>query len=140
MIRKFYHSCVLAGLMALGVSFEAKSQNTEKTPPLSFSPYFEKVIAKSQLLETTIVPPLDMKKVEEDMKNGIGADYFAKHLQVDFDLQNSGEWRELPNGDRVWRLKVHSAGAFSLQPFFGEFNIPQGSKFYVYDNMNRVYG
>ncbi|TAE74873.1 MAG: T9SS C-terminal target domain-containing protein [Bacteroidetes bacterium] len=140
MIRKFYHSCVLAGLMALGVSFEAKSQNTEKTPPLSFSPYFEKVIAKSQLLETTIVPPLDMKKVEEDMKNGIGTDYFAKHLQVDFDLQNSGEWRELPNGDRVWRLKVHSAGAFSLQPFFGEFNIPQGSKFYVYDNMNRVYG
>lgn len=140
MIKLFHKSLLLIGVIALGFSFEAKSQNTEKSPPLSFSPYFEKVIAKSQLLETTTVPPLDMKKVEQDALKGIGIEHFAKHLQVNFTLENSGEWRELPNGDRIWRLKVHSAGAFSLQPFFGEFNIPQGAKFYVYDNMNRVYG
>ncbi len=140
MIRKFYQSCILAGLIALGVSFEANSQNTEKSPPLSFSPYFEQVIAKNQLLETTTVPPLDMKKVDEDEKKGIGVNHFARHLTVNFDLQNSGVWHEMPNGDRVWRLKLHSAGATCLQPFFSEFNIPQGSKFYVYDKMNRIFG
>jgi hypothetical protein len=141
MIKINYKNFILSGLLLAGNYFNVFSQIPDRSTPPSFSPYFEKVIAKNALLEATIVPPLDMKIVEEEAKKGIGLNAFARHLKVDFNLENSGEWKELPNGDRVWRLKLYSAGATCLQPFFGTFYIPEGGKLYTYsDRKNEIYG
>ncbi|HKE01748.1 MAG TPA: IPT/TIG domain-containing protein [Planctomycetota bacterium] len=59
---------------------------------------------------------------------------FGATLPVDFGLDGSGVWESLANGDRVWRLRIHSPGAFSLSAVFSRFVLPPGGAFYVYDD------
>ena len=50
------------------------------------------------------LPLLDMKKIEqedkEDEANGIPPRFGYRH-EVNYNLENSGEWIELSNGDRI---------------------------------------
>jgi hypothetical protein len=59
---------------------------------------------------------------------------FAEPLAVDLGLANAGVWETLENGDRVWRLRVHSPGAKSLALVFARFQLPQGGELFVYDD------
>ena len=58
---------------------------------------------------------------------------FAYPVWVDYTLENSGVWQELENGDKVWRLKVHIPGALSLHTYYDRFWLPDGCKFFVYN-------
>jgi lysyl endopeptidase len=62
----------------------------------------------------------------------IGPFMFGYEHAVSHDLNNSGEWETLNNGSRIWRLKVKSAGALSLNFIFTDFNLPQGGNVYIY--------
>jgi len=53
---------------------------------------------------------------------------------VNFNLDNSGEWTVLPNGDKIWRLVVSCKGALSINLLYDKFYIPEGAKFWVYSN------
>lgn len=53
---------------------------------------------------------------------------------VDHNLQNSGNWTTLANGDRVWRIRYSSAGAQTLNFLFSDFYMPKGGKVYLYNN------
>lgn len=76
---------------------------------------------------------IDMEKVhEEDRTIDFGFHRVTAPIQVDFTLDNAGHWTVLPNGDRIWRMKVHAEGALSLHAIFEEFWIPKGAKFFVY--------
>lgn len=57
---------------------------------------------------------------------------FAKDFEVNFNLNNSGMWDELSNGDKVWRLQIKSEGALSLNFIFKQFILPDGAKLYIY--------
>lgn len=63
---------------------------------------------------------------------------FGQDFSVQLDLNNSGTWENLPNGDRVWRLKIQSKGANSLNFIFNDFFMPQGAELYLY-NENQDY-
>ena len=43
-----------------------------------------------------------------------------------------GLWVDMPDGSRVWRLRLVSHGAKSLAVEFARFELPQDAKFYVY--------
>lgn len=58
---------------------------------------------------------------------------FGKDMAVDFNLNNSGTWETLQNGDRIWRLEITSYGAFSLNLIYDEFYMPPGADFFVYN-------
>lgn len=53
---------------------------------------------------------------------------------VDHNLQNSGNWTTLANGDRVWRIRYYSEGAQTLNFLFSDFYMPKGAKVYLYNN------
>jgi lysyl endopeptidase len=53
---------------------------------------------------------------------------------VDHNLQNSGNWTVLANGDRVWRIRYSSEGAQTLNFLFSDFYMPKGGKVYLYNN------
>lgn len=57
---------------------------------------------------------------------------FARHFDVNKTMLNSGIWNELPNGDRIWRLDLKSAGALSTDLFFNNFYLPEGATLHVY--------
>ncbi len=58
---------------------------------------------------------------------------FAINLPVDISISNSGSTELLNDGQRVWRLAVHSAGAKALILYFNRFSIPEGGKLFIYN-------
>ena len=57
---------------------------------------------------------------------------FAYGIPVEYTLTNSGTWNTLPNGDRLWQLKVRIPDALSLHAYYDAFFLPAGAKFFVY--------
>jgi hypothetical protein len=57
---------------------------------------------------------------------------FARSVPADISLTNSGTWTTLPDGGRVWRVKVSSPGALALIPCYDQFYLPTGATLHVY--------
>ena len=57
---------------------------------------------------------------------------FARSIPSDISMTKSGTWTTLPDGDRVWRVRVSSPGALALIPCYDEFYIPAGAMLHVY--------
>ncbi len=107
--------------------------------PLSFSyPLKEKDIP------TVIQPALDMTLIEaEDRKEQeMGLPMrFGFPFEVSLNLDNSGVWEILPNGDGVWRLAITCEQAKSVNLTYDHFWMPKGALMYVYSgDKTQVYG
>ena len=57
---------------------------------------------------------------------------FGYALKVNLNLENSGTWETLETGDKLWRLKIHSEDAYSINLIFDKFWLPEGAQFFVY--------
>ena len=57
---------------------------------------------------------------------------FAKNIPVDYRLDNSGTWETLEDGSRLWRLRLSSAGALSLNLGLDNFDLPENAAFWVH--------
>ena len=60
---------------------------------------------------------------------------FAEALEVDITPESYGLWELLPDGTAVWRLRIQSAGAHSLNFGFLEYFMPPGGKLLIYGPM-----
>jgi len=58
---------------------------------------------------------------------------FAKAFDVDIDVKEEGLLEILPNNDKLWRLRIKSPGAISLNLTFGEYVLPVGAKVFIYN-------
>lgn len=58
---------------------------------------------------------------------------YARFLDASGGLADGGSWTELGQGDRIWRLRVISAGAQAIECFFADVHLPAGSQLHVYD-------
>ena len=66
---------------------------------------------------------------------------FAYPMEVSFNLTNSGRWEKLPDGSRIWRLKVTCKGAISINFLYDHFYLPEGGKLYLYqEDKSQVLG
>jgi hypothetical protein len=52
---------------------------------------------------------------------------------VDYGFED-GQWTDLENGDRIWRMLISSPGALSLNFIFDDFYMPQGASMYIYNH------
>ena len=76
------------------------------------------------------------KQLEEDVynhANKLGPYRFGYEHITNFSIQNSGIWDILPNGDRIWRIKLKSEGALSINIIFNDFYLPDGGHVHVYN-------
>lgn len=89
------------------------------------------------------VTPVFMEEIDlatleaEDLINDARWDVpwrFGTELLVDLNIQNSGIWDVLENGDRIWRLNIISPGANTLNFIFEDFYLPPGATLYLYNN------
>lgn len=101
--------------------------------PVSYG--LELPAVKSSEKAQKTMPRLDMEKVRredrEDAANGLPL-RFGYAYDVNFDLDNSGEWTELEDGGRLWRLEISCPGALSINLLYDKFRLPEGAKFFVY--------
>lgn len=58
---------------------------------------------------------------------------FAVKQTVNLNLDNAGRWTNLPNGDRIWMMGIHSPEARSLSVTFSNFRLPKGAALFIYD-------
>ena len=111
--------------------FTTNAQLSTREAPISFN---HKITGKRSIATVTM-PYLDMKKVEEEDKEdeewGMPP-RFGYLRQVNYNLNNSGTWTKLSNGDKLWRLKVICPGALSVNFLYDKFWLPEGGKFFVY--------
>ena len=88
-----------------------------------------------EVVKTVVMPNLDMEKIEaEDIENEAKnmPPRFGYSHKVNYDLNNSGIWYELPNGDKLWQLNIVCPHAFLVSLCFDKFWIPKGGKLFVY--------
>jgi hypothetical protein len=57
---------------------------------------------------------------------------FGENISVGLNPNNSGVWELLPGNDRLWRLGVHSPGAYTINLTFDQYLLPPGAQLYVY--------
>jgi lysyl endopeptidase len=125
-------------LILVFTSFYAFSQISIGGEPYSFKYPVKKDVPEIH------VPALDMNQVqkedEADAKMG-AIPKIARAIEVNYNLNNSGEWINLNNGDRLWRLKLSSKGALGLITNYTKFYLPEGSLMYVYSaDGTEIYG
>lgn len=133
-------SAALAVALLLALFVPAIAENA--TPPASFG----SGVAALDDVRELVLPPVDvLRYVEEDeerMASEPGGPYrFAAPHFLSLTPDREGTWESLRDGSRIWRLRVHSAGALSLNFGFVPFDLPEGAIVHVYDPERRnVYG
>jgi lysyl endopeptidase len=100
------------------------------------TPYSSKYNLRSEI--PIVEAPYFNAELQRDMddqenKLGIKPFRFAKSFEMNADLTNSGIWETLPNGDQLWRLKLKSENAFSLNVIFSEYYLPKNAKVFIYN-------
>ena len=58
---------------------------------------------------------------------------FAAPIPVVLAPASAGTWEELDDGSRLWRLRIASPGALSLNLGIETFDLPAGAMFWVHD-------
>jgi hypothetical protein len=53
---------------------------------------------------------------------------------VSLNLNNSGTWETLGNGDRIWRLRVETPGSYSIMLVYDRWVLPKGAQLFLYND------
>ena len=82
---------------------------------------------KTPVLDMATIEKEDLEDEEYDMPPRFGYSH-----KVNYDISNSGTWRELPNGDKLWQLGIVCPNALSVNILYDKFWIPEGGKLFIY--------
>ncbi len=115
---------------------------------LSFSQSIDERVAPTRLplseVELIMMPSVDnealLQAELERRRPGI-APRFAETFEVEISPETHGNWEVLSNGNAVWRLRVLSGNAYSLNLGFSKYIMPRGGTLIVYSpDQKRVMG
>ncbi len=115
------------------ISTVSIAQKSVKLEPYTFNHAVELTDAD---IAVANMPALDMERIalenEQDELNG-KLRKIGKNHQVNLNLDNSGTWEYLPNGDRLWRLRIESNDALAIILYYNSFYLPDGATMHVYN-------
>ena len=119
----------------------SRAQISEGGKPLSLQ--YENVLTKNIPVE--LIPSFNLDSVQkEDEINAQRKDIpwrFGYNFSVNFNPDNSGIWENCGKGNRIWRLKIASKNAVSINIIFGEYFLPEGGKVFIYnENKTQILG
>lgn len=124
-----------AGCALLFASGAARAQVSHGGAPASFT----NALAVEAPTETMpIVDVATLIAEDEAPSDKIAPFRFGTTLPVDFTLDDSGAWESLPGGDRLWRLRIASPGAYSINLIFENYWLPGGATLFVYNDDRSV--
>lgn len=112
-----------------------KAQLSTNEKPFSFGRESEMTISKRSAKPVAHMPMLDSSMLildNEENENKVQPFRFGYTHTVNFNLNNSGTWYVLPNGDKLWQLNVVCPEALSVNICYDKFWIPEGGKFFVF--------
>ena len=126
----FKHIGIILAL--LGHPSQVEAQISQGGRPYSFSN------AVTDSIATRAMPALDVAAlVAEDELEAVQDSppplRFGHAFGVSLGLDSAGTWTELPNGDRLWRLRIIAPGAYSTNLLYDDFWLPDGATFFIYN-------
>lgn len=129
-LPNFHKLCTLLVCLFLFGEYTQAQINTGGTPTS-----FNRQLQRDDVPEI-VTQTIDLAAVqaEDAVRDQLNVPYrFAIPLKANYNLQNSGAWESLPNGDRIWRLKITCPGAFSTNFLYSDFYMPPGAVLYIYN-------
>lgn len=66
-------------------------------------------------------------------KTGSGPWRFGHKYFTSYNLNNSGTWKALPGGAKIWQLKITCQDALTVNLLFENTQIPEGNQLFVYN-------
>lgn len=102
---------------------------------------WEHELMNSDAIDSRVMPSFDVAQVlyEDSINdhNKIGPWRFGYSFNVDYNLSNSGTWETLPGHGKIWRLKLSSDGALTMNFLFADMHIPShGGYISIYNPSN----
>lgn len=127
---------LLSALAIFGTGFfySSFSQISTGGQPLSFNSANN---LNNEEIPEEAFEALDLARLaDEDYENEMngGLPRFAKLIEAGFNLNNSGVWKTMPDGGRVWRLKIISQGAKATSLYYDDFFLPEGSSLFLWNH------
>ncbi|MGO3127826.1 MAG: pre-peptidase C-terminal domain-containing protein [Luteimonas sp.] len=122
-------ACITAGTLSVGAAAAA----TRDARPAAF----DNRLPAEQTVELKRMPAVDAARLRaedarQDRAMGQRPVRFATPHTVNLTPNNAGDWDEIASGDLVWRLRVESKDALSLNFGFSEFHLPEGARLLIY--------
>lgn len=122
---------VLLSLIVLLIMIQpVQAQISKESTPPSFNN------SVTNTIPTVITADVNVAALLAEDELEVGKDIplrFGYPFDVRYDLDNSGQWEVLPNGDRIWRLRIESPGAYSINLIYAAFWLPEGAKLFIYN-------
>lgn len=118
-------------LILVLITSNSMAQISQSGNPPSWTQQMETAVPTFQLPFTDVSQLL--QEDEQEFGKAIPK-RFGKAIEVQLNLDNAGQWQTLPNGDKVWQLRFHSADAYSLNFIFSQFYMPEGAELYLYND------
>jgi hypothetical protein len=90
----------------------------------------------ADLQEYTFASPIISVLQAEDLVTdaaGTGPWRFGFNNETNLTMENSGSWITLPNGAKIWRVRVTCENALTVNLTFANVAIPEGNELYVYN-------
>ncbi|WP_298544738.1 T9SS type A sorting domain-containing protein [uncultured Aquimarina sp.] len=113
----------------------ASGQVTNEGKPKSWNTEFLSI--EKQSLVAIEMPDFDLIKIQkEDVINDQDRSKvyrFGYEFDVNYNINNSGKWSQLSNGDWIWRIRFKSKKARTMNFVFKKFRLPEGASLYLYN-------
>lgn len=119
-------------LLVILFNFPNFAQLSEGGIPYSFQNTILSTAPSLQMSAVDVEAFLAEDEIEQQTKNVPFR--FGAPLDVELTLKNSGEWINLPNGDKLWRLRIYSQGAHTLNLLYNDYWLPEGAKLFLYND------
>lgn len=99
--------------------------------PRSFQSLF---IQKSGLQPIEVAPPDLFSIQKEDMEDALLEKSYRVGVEIPVSISsaNSGQWDDLSDGGRLWRVSINCKGAQGIGLNYNELQLPPGADIYVY--------
>jgi len=138
-MRHFYITTLLISLFTFFIAGQGVTQILNTSEPVSFK---TGMYIFDDALQNHRVPSLDLASVEaEDAERDASGlpPFDGRRIPVEWSMENNGQWFTLDNGDLLWKMKLSSPGALSLEIFFDDFYLPEGTEFSWYNEDRTQY-
>ena len=99
---------------------------------LGGNPFFLSNPSNAPYLSTVELPKPDIT-VAKQKDAEMGNPRFAVPIEVNLNPLNSGQWKELDSGDRVWWIKFRASDAEGLAIFYEDFKLLPGCRLFMFN-------
>lgn len=132
-MKRLTTSLMIIALLLLSINLSA--QISKGGEPLSFSS--KNISLLNSILPVISMPAIDIEKLNaEDIINDKQKEIpwrFGDNISVNIDIKLNGLKDVLPNGDKIWRLRIYSAGALTMNFIFDKYILPNNAKLFLYN-------